>query len=96
MCNGDLMAGAIHHEWEEFSCHHIDLFAAIGVFDAPCESEEMEEARADCGHGCNIFKKNRFVLHFTFLYDSKSLIQLQKRYQHKRRCRQYFLMFLLA
>ena len=66
MCNGDLMADAIHHNWDS-PCHQVEFFTAIGIWDVGCESEEMDEARADCCQGCNIFKKNGFVLHFTFL-----------------------------
>ena len=67
MCNGDLMADEIFHEWDS-PCHQVEFFAAIGVFDAPCDSEDMEQARAACCQGCNTFeKKMRFFSHFTFL-----------------------------
>jgi hypothetical protein len=56
MCNGDLMADAIHHNWDS-PCDQVEFFVAVGVFDAPCESEEMDEARADCCQGCNSFSK---------------------------------------
>jgi hypothetical protein len=54
MCNGDLMPDAMHVAWDS-DCRQVEFFTAIGFWDVGCDSQEMNNARADC---CQNYERN--------------------------------------